>query len=458
MAINDELMLGKTKEELIELAKRYTWFTNGAEQSHYEEPGVIAISQDGRYFTDVFGNKYIEANSGQGGCTLGRSNSYIIDAIIKELKQNPIIITGTGVTTKQILFSQKIAERTPGSLNKVIYGMSGSDANEIAFKVARQYWKIMGEGSKYKVISRWGSYHGGSFGSGSATGYTFRRAPYEPLPIGFIHMNPHNCYECPYKMKYPECRFECAEELRRIIEYEDPSTIAAWIGDLVVTALGPFPAPLEYPKRIREICDEYKILMIVDEVITGWGRMGTWTASEYYGIIPDIITLAKGLSGLYLPLSTTVVKDEITDVFTGKNLLQHIYTMAGNPLSCAAGLAVIEFMEKEHILDRVNEKAVWMKSQAKILEKECEVVGAAYAIGMTLGFQLVKNKGTKERFSDFNAVAKVIKDVGRKNNVAFFPFHGHVSIMPDLTATDQELERIVDALLEALKEVERKFL
>ena len=452
------------REELIELAKKHTWFVDGEEQAIYEEPGKISVSQSGNYFTDIFGNTYLESLSGFGGCILGRTNSYIIEAIIEELRANPIIITRCGATPKQILLSQKIAERMPDRgerLNMVAYGMSGSDANELAFKIARWYWKIKGKGTKYKIISRWGSYHGCHFGTLSATGYTYRRVGPEPLMPGFIHMNPPHCYFCPYHLSYPDCNLECAEELARIIELEGPSTVAAWIGDFLISALGPLSPPPEYPKRIREICDKYEVLMIADEVVTGWGRLGTWTASQYYGFVPDMITLAKGLSALYIPLSVTVVKDEIAKVFTGENLLQHVYTMAGNPISCACGLAVIEYMEKENILEEVKRKAALGKAENEKLEQEFKCVGTTYSVGLGFGMQLVKDKEKRETFPDeaMKDVRNVLVEVGRKNNTLIFPTaRGTVITEPSLTISDEELLKIFDVLREGLREVERRFL
>ncbi|MFC2017552.1 aspartate aminotransferase family protein [Chloroflexota bacterium] len=454
----------KTREELIELAEKYMWFPLEAEQTIYREPGKIAVSQSGEYFTDIFGNTYLESLSGFAGCTLGRTNSYIIEAIIEELRSNPIVVSRIGATPKQILLSQRTAERMPDKgehLNRVCYGLGGSDANETAFKIARLYWKIKGKGSKYKVISRWGSFHGCGIASLAASGgfpYTRRRAGAEPLVPGFVHMNPPHCYFCPYNLTYPDCNLECAEELARVIEQEGPSTVAAWVGDLVITALGPLPAPPEYAKRIREICDKYEILMIADEVITGWGRMGMWTASEYYGVVPDMITLAKGFQALYTPLSATVVKDKIAGVFTGDNLLDHVYTMAGSPISCACGLAVIEYIEKHNILAEVKRKGALGKVWNEKLEQDFKCVGTTYSIGLEFGMQLVKNKKKRERFTDEDAVSKVLIEVGRKNNILLVPFHGVVLIAPSLTITDEELLRIFDTVREGLTEVERQFL
>jgi adenosylmethionine-8-amino-7-oxononanoate aminotransferase len=400
----------------------------------------------------------MEGSSAFTACTLGRNNTDIIEAVVEELRRNPVIVGGSGGSPAQIMLAVKIAERLPGSLNRVLFGLGGSDANETAFKIALQYWKIKKRATKYKIISRWGSYHGGLYGSGGATGITSKRVPFEPFPAGFIHTNPPYCYECAWKMSYPECDLYCAEDLRRVVVNEDPETIAAWIGDLVPAALGPFPSPPGYPERVRQICDEYDILMIVDEIVTGWGRMGAWTASEYYGITPDMITLAKGLSSLYQPLSATVVKEEIADVFTGENVLPHVMTVQGYAPGCAAGLAVIEYIERENILEQVREKSRWLQSEFEKMEKDFRCVGATHCLGLYLGVEIVANKETRERIPDFKRVAKVIKEVGIKRGVTLHASQGHYPFSPALTATKEELQHMVDTLREAFAEVDRQFL
>ncbi len=198
--------------------------------------------------------------------------------------------------------------------------------------------------------------------------------------------------------------------------------------------------------------------MIVDEVVTGWGRMGMWTASEYYGVVPDMITLAKGLQALYAPLSATVVKDEIARVFTGKNLLDHVYTMGGNPISCACAKAVIEYIEKHNILDEVKRKGALGKAMNERLEQDFTCVGTTYSTGLEFGIQLVKDKKKRERFTNEDAVAKVLTEVGLKNKVLISSFYGLIPILPMLTITDEEMVRIWDTVREGLREVERRFL
>jgi adenosylmethionine-8-amino-7-oxononanoate aminotransferase len=198
--------------------------------------------------------------------------------------------------------------------------------------------------------------------------------------------------------------------------------------------------------------------MIVDEVITGWGRMGTWTACELYDVVPDMLTLGKALSALYLPLSATVVKDEIAEVFTGESVLQHVYTMAGTPSCCACGLAVIEYMEKENILEQVKRKAAFGKDENEKIEREFKCVGTTYSTGLEFGMQLVKDKEKREKFSNPEELQKVISEVGYANGVIIYAAHGTVVNAPSLTVTDEELLKIFNTTKRGLEEIERSLL
>jgi taurine-pyruvate aminotransferase len=455
----DDPMFGMTQQELIELAKRHTWFPNGHDQSAWEGPATISVSQSSDGYTDVHGNTYIEANSAFAGGTLGRNNRYIIGAVVAELERNALVLTGSGSSPVQILLSMEIAARTPGSLNRVLYGLSGSDANEMAFKVARQYWKIRGQGSKFKFISEYGSYHGAHFGASAASGYAHRRLPFEPLPNGFLHVDPPHFYDTAPNLTPSECASRAVDALRRTIEFEGPSSIAAWIGNLVITSLGPYPVPAEYPRQIRELCNEYGILMIVDEVITGWGRLGAWTASEHYGVVPDMMTLAKGLSALYQPLSALVVRDEVADLFTGTDCFEHVLTVSGNSPACAAGLATIRYLEEHRILERVREKHPWLRSQLQALEERHACVGRTYCVGLEGGMELVRDKSgaTPTRFTDLKAVSRLIREVGLSHGVVLTSMGRQMIIAPALTATDHELERIIYAIDQALTQVDSHF-
>ena len=449
----------KSREEFIALGKKHYWVPNGKDETFFDLPSSIIVSSNGCYITDIDGVRLLDSMALMAAAVLGYSNLHVIEAMKKAMDEQVTNVSGWLALTPQILLAEKLASLAPGSLNKVMYGCTGSDANETAMKIAREYFRIMGKGTKYKIISRWGSYHGALFGSGTASGYPWRRRLLEPVPPGFIHINPPYCYRCPYKLTYPDCGIWCAEELRSTIEYEDPSTVAAFIGDIVITSLGPFPPVPGYWKKIREICDEYGVLMIVDEVITGYGRLGgDYFASKKYGILPDMITCAKGLSAGYLPLSAVIVKDEIAGVFKGPNSFHHVLTMAGNPVGCCAGLAAIEESEKLNLFKRVLEKEKLVFSEFEKIKADFEIVGNINVTGLDFGIELVRDRSTKKPFADPKVNAEIF-EVGKKNGVLFYALGKSpvVMMMPPLIISDDELGLIFTALRQALKSVEENF-
>jgi len=384
--------------------------------------------------------------------------------MIEQIKQNVHIVSLFPPVDTQILAAEKLSLVTPPGLNRVFWTLSGSDANETALKIARQYWKIKGQGTKYKVISRWESYHGSCLGSMSATGYRFRRIAFEPLMPGFIHMNPPYCYRCGYEKTYPECNVYCARELRRLIEYEGPSTIACWIGDMTIGGAGGINPPIEYPKIIREICDEYDILMIDDEVINGFARTGEWFDCQNYGITPDIITCGKGISGGYAPVAAAVVKDDIADEFTGEDVFQHGFTYAGLPISLSAVMACIDMMVELDMPSVVKKKSQYLMSKLREVERDSKIIGDLHGSGLSIGIDLVKNKETKEPIANPREVATFIYRLGLEHGYKLGVWPGSwigesvmMSFLPPLIATKEELKSLSEAIAGFVKATEEKF-
>lgn len=440
------------KDSLIEAGKKYYWLPNGKDSSYFDHEGAIVVSTDGCYFVDIGGNRILDSLGCQSSSTLGYNNMEIVDAMNNQMRSMTSIISGWPASPIQILLAEKIAQLSPGSLNKVFYGCNGSDANEAAIKISRQYWKALGKGSKFKIISRWHSYHGAHSGSGAASGYPWRRKSFEPLPAGYIHTRPPYCYQCVYDLSYPDCEAKCADEVRYTIENEDPSTVAAWIGDLAITALGFAPAPQKYVEKIREICTEYDVLMIVDEVITAFGRTGSWFFTEQYGVIPDIITIGKGLTSGYMPLSATLVKDEISDVFVGENGLHHVYTFAGTPASCSAALANINILERENVLEEVKEKGEWVAS--RLNEMQHELIANWNCTGLAFSVELAENKHTKKPFASHSLNNQIIKS-GLNKGVLLYPMGKQpiINFAPPLIISYDELDEIFKALKSTLDEI-----
>jgi len=405
----------------------------------------------------------LETNSCGAAASLGFNLPELVAAVSGQMKK--IINTTPNLfapTEPVVWLAEKLAAISPGSLKYTIFSSNGSDANETALKIARHYWKVMGKGTKYKVIHRYpGDYHGMSLSTSSASGHLFRRVPFEPLMAGFIAIHSPNCYRCPYNLTCPECDLLCAQELRKVVEFEDPSTIACFITESTNTGLGIIPPPPGYMKMVRDICDEYEILLIADEVITGFARTGFWFECEKHGIVPDMLAIGKNLSWGCGPLAGTHVKSEIAEAFTGKNTFQHGYTFGGMGYLAAAGLAGIKYVEEHNLLARASEIGDKMSRELGAIKDKSPVVGDVRVNGALVAVELVKDKATKEMFPDCAAVANLVTKVGRDNGVLFncSSWYGDVLwLLVALTMTDDELGIIFNAVDKVVAAVEKQFL
>lgn len=450
-------------EKLVEIAKKHLFPTFARDASVFGKPASIIESGEGRHFTDIFGNHLLEPNSCGGAAPLGFNLPELVDAMIAQIKRINVTTPSFFSPTVPVpLLAQKIAEIGPKGMNYTIFGSNGTDANEAALKIARHYWKIKGKGGKFKIIHRVpGDYHGMGFGTASASGHSFRRTPYEPLMAGFPTFRAPNCYRCPWEMTCPECGLHCAEEMRRVIEFEDQSTIAAFIGECTNTGWGNVPPPPGYMKRIREICDKYDILMIIDEVITGFGKTGYWFEVQKEGFIPDIQAMGKGIVWGCGPLSGTHVRNEVYEVFTGKDALEHGYTFGGMGYLAAAGLAGIEYVEKHKLLARAKQIGEMMKKELGVIQDKSKIIGDVRVNGVLGAVEYVKSKKTKEIFEDRAGVAALVRKVGIENGVLLpcSTWYGdNIILMIQMTMTDDELKQVFKAIEKATFAVEKQYL
>lgn len=454
-------MSASESEVLISKAKQYLWPHFGNDATFFDRPMSIIRSAEGRTVTDVLGNRYLESNSCGTANVLGFNLPEIMEAIYEQTKRIANATPNAFAPTEPlVLLAEKIASLYPNNLPYTIFSCNGTDANETALKIARQYWKIVGKGTKYKTISRFPrGYHGMSLNTLSASGHPFRRTAFEPLMAGFIHIHAPVCYRCPFNLNYSECGLLCAQELRQVIEYEDPSTIACFIGEQTFAGGGIIPPPPGYMKAIRDICTEYEILMILDEVVTGFGKTGTWFECEKYNIVPDMLTMGKCMSWGTGPLSGTRVKSEIAKVFTGKNVLQHGYTFGGTGYLAAAGLAGIEYVEKHRLLERASDIGIEMTIELGKIKENSKVVGDVRVNGVLAGVELVQDKPSKKMFENRSAVSQLVEKIGRDNGVilnCFASYGNIINLCIPFTMTDDEIGRVVNAIDKAVAEVERQ--
>src|ERR1700757_179396 len=336
---------------LQELAKRHLWmhFTRMSAYEQHEIP--LIVRGEGCYVWDEHGNRYLDGLSALFCVNIGHSRADIAQAGADQAKELGFYTNWSYAHPRAIELAARIASLAPGDLNRVFFTSGGSEAVESAYKLARQYHKLTGNPNKTKLIAREIAYHGTSLGALSATGITGLRTPFEPLTPGAHHVPNTNTYRM-----IPGMTGEYfAESIAEKIEFEGPGTVAAVILEPVQNAGGCFTPPEGYFARVREICDEYNVLMISDEVICAWGRLGEWFGADRYGYQPDVITTAKGLTSAYAPMGAVIVSDRIADPFlSGTNNFTHGFTFGGHPICAAVAMANLDAFENEGILENVR--------------------------------------------------------------------------------------------------------
>jgi adenosylmethionine-8-amino-7-oxononanoate aminotransferase len=381
---------------LQELARRHLWmqFTRLSAYDEHEVP--IIVRGEGCYVYDEHGNRYIDGLSALFCVNIGHGRGDIAQAGADQAKELGFFTNWSYAHPPAIELAARIASYAPGDLNRVFFTSGGSEAVESALKLARQYWKYAGKPNKYKVVAREVAYHGTSMGALSATGITGLREPFEPLTPGGVHVPNTNTY----RLAPGLVEADLAEKIAEKIEFEGPDTVAAVILEPVQNAGGCFTPPEGYFARVREICDEYGVLFISDEVICSWGRLGEWFGALRYGYQPDIITTAKGLTSAYAPMGAMIVSDRIAEPFLhGTNSFTHGFTFAGHPVCAAIASANLDAFENEGVLENVRSNEPLLRQMLESL-RDIPIVGDVRGAGFFQAIELVKDQDTKESFSD----------------------------------------------------------
>jgi len=394
-----EMAVGTERGTLQELARRHLWmhFTRLSAYADHEIP--IIVRGEGCYVYDEHGKRYLDGLSALFCVNIGHGRADIAQAGVDQAKELGFFTNWSYAHPPAIELAARIASLAPGDLNRIFFTSGGSEAVESALKLSRQYFKLMGKPNKYKVIAREIAYHGTSLGALSATGITSLREPFEPLAPGGCHVPNTNTYRLSHGMS----EAELVESIAARIEFEGPDTVAAVILEPVQNAGGCFTAPEGYFARVREICDEYDVLFISDEVICSWGRLGEWFGAVRYGYQPDIITTAKGLTSAYAPMGAVIVSDRVVEPFLeGSHSFTHGFTFAGHPICAAVGLANIDAMESEGVLENVRSNEGALRGMLESL-RDIPIVGDVRGAGYFQAIELVKDQHTKESFSDAEA-------------------------------------------------------
>jgi adenosylmethionine-8-amino-7-oxononanoate aminotransferase len=331
----------------------------------------------------------------------------------------------------------------------------GSEATETAIKLVRQYFQNIGKPNKKKIISRYYNFHGVTLGALTATGMAARKVPFEPLAGGFLHIPPPYCLRCPYHLKYPECNLLCATMLEQVIQYEGPDTVAAFIAEPIQLSTGNIVPPPEYWPIIREICDRYGVMIILDEIATGVGRTGKMWAAENFGFAPDVMCAGKGLSAGYAPLSAVAFSDEVADAFISpdhEKAFADGHTYGGNPLASTAGIAVLQELDEQNLIPRVAEMGEYFMGKLEDL-RELGVIGEIRGRGLMVGIELVQNPDTMEPFpKQAQFGIKVGKNCIHQKNMLIRYAPNWLALAPPFVTTREEIDEIVRRLGEAIFE------
>lgn len=419
---------------------------------------IIVADASGLTVTDTDGRDWLDVNGGYASVTVGYGRTEIADAVLKQMSELAYYPEQT-VAPPTIRLAEKIGQLAPGNLERSWLVAGGSEANETAVKMARAYHSRRGEGGKYKIISRRGSYHGATGGVAwmgrSPEGVNL--ADYEPEPPGLVSAPQPNPYRCELGgTTASECAVLCADALERIILSEGPDTVAAFIGEPITSSIGAIVPGSEYWPKVREICDRYGVLLIDDEVVCGFGRTGRMFGIQHYGVMPDLMTIAKGLGSSYVPIGSVVATTEVADAFVGEgNVFHAALTAGGHPVAAAAALANIDIIEGEGLVARSAELGAYFLDLVRDMAASHPVVGDVRGLGLLVGVELITDPETKAGFpTSFKVVDRMTEKFRRRGLLLGMLSPQILQMAPPLCVTRDEIDQIVAGVGSALSELE----
>ncbi|MEO8175922.1 MAG: aspartate aminotransferase family protein [Sphingomicrobium sp.] len=427
-------------------------------------PPPVAVRGDGIYLIDQSGRRYLDACGGAAVSCLGHGHPEVVAAMAEQAARLEYVHTGFFTSEAAEELAAMVAAMSPGSLDRIWYTSSGSEAIEAALKLARQYHLECGDTQRTHVIARRQSYHGNTLGALAAGGSAWRRAPYSPMLIDVALVDP--CFE--YRFAEPGESAEAygtraAASLEREILRLGPDTVIAFVAETVVGATsGAVPPAPGYLRRVREICDRHGVLLILDEVMCGSGRTGTFLSCEEDGVVPDIVTLGKGLGAGYQPIGAVVCTSEVyAAVANGSGALKHGQTYNAHPVGCAAALAVQRIVQRDGLLTRVKDAGARLKSLMTDRFGDHPNVGDIRGRGLLQAIELVEDRATKTPFDPALGLNQRAKADAFARGLLTYPGGGtidgrlgdHILLAPPYTVTNEELDLIVDMLAETLDSI-----
>ncbi|MGE3273202.1 MAG: aspartate aminotransferase family protein [Chloroflexota bacterium] len=425
-----------------------------------KDPFIIQ-GADGIRLKSVDGTEYIDGLAGVFTVSLGHGNRRIIDAITQQLNTVAFSPPLHGTNPQAIELARELIEFAPPGVSAVKFVSGGSEATEAAMKMARQYHVNRGNARKYKIIAKYGAYHGATMGALSAGGGWERKSVFEPLLGNMLHVHPPHCFRCPYGKTYDggACGITCADLVERTIVAEDPETVAAIIMEPIsISSAGFVVPPPEFFKLLREYCDRHDILLIFDEIITGFGRLGTNFGADYFGVVPDLIACGKGMSSGYAPLAAVLIQEKVNQAFLGaaedRVEFHHGHTFGGNPVACAAGLAAIRQIKEENLVEHARLMGLRMRERLEAMRATYPMIGDVRGAGLLQGVEIVADRETQRGYSPDVKPGKLIEKAARERGLIFRCATDYVAFAPPLVSTPADIDDMCDILDQSLAEVQ----
>ncbi len=424
------------------------------QMAEWSKHPLVMAKADGVHYWDVDGKRYLDALSGIYVVSVGHNNRRVINAIHKQLDTLHFSPPMHGTNPVAVRLANLLAEIAPGDLSTTKFECGGSEVTEAAIKMARQYHRLTGSPNKYKIISRYQSWHGSTMGSLSASGLKSRKSVNEPLAPGFIHVFPPTCYRCPFGKEYDNasCGITCATLIGDTIEMEDADTVAALMVEPIGHTGGVIDPPAEYLPLLREICDRHNILLIFDEVITGIGRTGRMFAAETFGVTPDIICTGKGMSGGFIPISAMISRKPIADVFWGPIAenpgFVEGHTNEGHPVACAAAIAVIQEILERDLCANARTQGDRLRTAFEGLAAKHGIIGDIRGKGLMQAIEFVQDPATKQPFPAETAFGLQVGRTALENGLLCRFDPNWIAFGPSLITTAEQLDEMI-AILDA---------
>ena len=445
-------------DELKRANARHLWHPMASPQSMQQTPPDIIVRGEGSWIWDVDGHRLVDGVAGLWSVNLGFGRKEIRDAIVAQLDELPYYNVFRGTTHPRAI---ELAERLvtlmrPDGVQAVFFSNGGSDAVEGALKLARQYWKIRGEVDRVKFVALRQGYHGVHFGGMSVNGNTKFRRPYEPLLPGCFHVDTPWLYRNPYTDDPVRLGAICAELLEREIAFQGPDTVAAFIAEPVQGAGGVIVPPPNYWPAIRRVCDRYGVLLIADEVVTGFGRTGHWFGTRLWGVKADLWCLAKGISSGYIPLGATAIGGLVAETFAASSsplaTVTHGYTYSAHPVAAAAALASLDVLERDAVVSNSAVQGAYFNERLADIGRHSRLIGDVRGIGLMSCIELVSDKATRAPASGREA-GQVAREAYKRG--AMVRTSGpNIILSPALTIERGQIDLLCDALAAAFKSVE----